>query len=89
MTILVTGANGFIGRRLVHVLLHGGAPAGIAVDRVRLLDRSLDGLPSDPRVERIAGDLTDPAVVERAFAGGVDHVFHLASVPGGRSPGEA
>jgi nucleoside-diphosphate-sugar epimerase len=83
VTILVTGANGFIGRRLVHVLLSGGAPDGVVVDRLRLLDRSLDGLPQDDRVERIAGDLTDPTVVERAFAGGVDHVFHLASVPGG------
>lgn len=83
MTVLVTGANGFIGRRLVHVLLGGGAPFGVTVDRLRLLDRSLDGLPADPRVERLAGDLTDPTIVERAFDGGVDHVFHLASVPGG------
>ena len=32
---------------------------------------------------RIAGDIVDRAILEQAIAGGVDCVFHLASVPGG------
>ena len=36
-----------------------------------------------PGCARVEGDIADPAVLARAIAGGVDCVFHLASVPGG------
>jgi nucleoside-diphosphate-sugar epimerase len=36
-----------------------------------------------PNVEFLAGDLTDPAIVARAFAEGCDAVVHLATMPGG------
>ncbi|WP_020388217.1 NAD(P)H-binding protein [Kribbella catacumbae] len=68
-TILVTGATGRVGRHVVQGLLEAG------VD-VRALVRNplLAGLPSE--VEVAAGDIYDPAAVERA-ASEVDAAFLL------------
>jgi nucleoside-diphosphate-sugar epimerase len=82
-TILVTGAGGFIGRRLVDVLLRSAGPKDLRADRVRLFDREFGHTATDGRVEAIAGDLTNADDVSRAFVGDVDTVFHLASIPGG------
>ncbi len=65
--VLVTGATGYIGGRLVPRLLEAGY-------RVRCLarePRKLDGRPwaSDPRVEVVAGDTSDIASLRRALEG--------------------
>ena len=65
--VLVTGATGYIGGRLVPRLLEAG-------HRVRCLarePRKLDGRPwaSDPRVEVVAGDTSDIASLRRALEG--------------------
>ena len=73
MKIIVTGAGGFVGRRLVARLADANHLI-VAIDRV-LEERS--------GVEAIAGDLADPELLERAFAGGCDAVVHLATTPGG------
>ncbi|MDF7776393.1 NAD-dependent epimerase/dehydratase family protein [Sphingomonas sp. AOB5] len=80
-TITVTGAGGFVGRRLVDRLLASGDIAAI-----RAVDAHLPEY-SDPRVHPIAGDLTDPGVRGAATAGGVDVLYHLAAVPGGAAEG--
>ncbi|GAB7011581.1 NAD-dependent epimerase/dehydratase family protein [Halorubrum trueperi] len=72
-TVLVTGGAGFIGSHL---------SARLAVDNdVRVLDDfstgDRDAVPETATV--IEGDVSDPAVVERAMTG-VDTVFHLAAV---------
>jgi UDP-glucose 4-epimerase len=68
--ILVTGGSGFIGRHVVAALAKAGAS-------VRVVD--LKPHP-DPAVEVVQGDIADRAALERAFAGGVDGVVHLAAV---------
>jgi nucleoside-diphosphate-sugar epimerase len=69
--VLVTGGTGFIGRRLVAALREQGA-------RVRVLARSIGGIPPDwGSVETVAGDLTDAASLARACAG-IDAVIHAA-----------
>jgi naringenin degradation protein FdeJ len=87
MNLLITGANGFIGRALTSRLLSEAAapPAGLRpIGRLTLIDLGFEG--SDvPRVRRLHGSIADPAVLARAFDTPVDVVFHLASIPGGMS----
>lgn len=78
MDVLITGASGFVGAHLARALLARG-------DRVTCLLRegrdasALDGL----AVERVPGDVTEPASLPRAVEG-KDVVFHLAGIR--RSP---
>jgi dihydroflavonol-4-reductase len=77
--VLVTGATGFLGSRLVHRLLSEGA-------RVRVLARSpVTAKPlADQGAQIVVGDITDRAAVRSAVEG-ADIVYHLAGrllVPG-------
>src|SRR4051812_23011359 len=69
--VLVTGATGYIGGRLVPVLESAGV-------RLRCLARQPTALASrvSPTTEVVAGDLLDPSSLERAFAG-VDVAYYL------------
>src|SRR4051812_19343616 len=69
--VLVTGATGYIGGRLVPVL----EAAGI---RLRCLARHPAALESrvGPSTEVVEGDLFDPATLERALAG-IDIAYYL------------
>ena len=93
MRVLITGANGFVGRELVRCLLARGSLRGQPIDALLVLDRDLHGLPDDSRVRRHFGSVTDPALMRRVLADGIDVVFHLVSIPGGlarsatRAPG--
>ncbi len=76
--ILVTGANGLIGRHLVRRLLQEG-------NRVRLFVRREPEAQwmKDANVEVFLGDLGDPAAVDRAVAG-TEIVYHVgAAMKGG------
>lgn len=73
MTILVTGAGGFVGRELVRGLLASG-------QSVTGLDTHAAGIPAAARA--VAGDLGDAAVRADALSG-VEAIIHLATVPGG------
>jgi nucleoside-diphosphate-sugar epimerase len=79
VTVLVTGATGFLGAALVRRLLDGRA-------RVRVLVRSLPKAKplTDAGAEAVLGDITDARAVTRALEG-VTVVYHLAGrllVPG-------
>jgi dihydroflavonol-4-reductase len=73
MTVLVTGASGFLGGHVARLLAERG-------NRVRVLvrpgrdSRQLDALP----VERMAGDLRDAASLDAATEG-VETVYHVAA----------
>ncbi len=84
MKVMITGANGFIGRALTARLMdaHLPPPGWAAVEQVVLLDLAFEG-PELPRVRRLPGSLLDKKVLDQAFSGPVDVLFHLASVPGG------
>ncbi|MFJ4351074.1 NAD-dependent epimerase/dehydratase family protein [Pseudomonas sp. NPDC089428] len=83
MRVMVTGANGFVGRQLVQRLLQRGEVRGRRIEALLVLDQALDGLPEDARLRRHHGSVTDTALLRRVLADGVDVVFHLVSVPGG------
>lgn len=74
-TVLITGATGFIGRRLAAVLSDQYAVRGL----VRHLARAKALLPDN--VELARGDLTDAASLKAAVAG-ADAVVHLAALKG-------
>lgn len=74
-TILITGATGFIGRRLAALLVDKYAVRCLVRDAARAKDL----LP--PTVELLTGDMTDAASLKAAVAG-VDAVVHLAARKG-------
>lgn len=72
-TVLVTGATGMIGQRLVEVLAASGA-------QVRVISRNADragALWPDLKIDVQQGDLLEPGLEKRCA--GADIVFHLAS----------
>lgn len=83
MRVLITGANGFVGRQLVLRLLEKGAVAGRRISHLLLLDAQLEGFAHDSRLRLHKGNITDAALIRRVLADGIDLVFHLVSVPGG------
>lgn len=83
MRVLVTGAGGFVGKALVQRLLSDGECAGRPLGEVIASDLITDGLPDDPRLKPVPGDLSQASIQEAFFSSPVDVVFHLASVPGG------
>ncbi|MDE1143858.1 NAD-dependent epimerase/dehydratase family protein [Paraburkholderia tropica] len=80
--VVVTGAQGFVGRALVKRLLADGLGAR-AVSTLTLLDIAFDAPHADARVTQLAGSIADASVRAQAYAAPVDAVFHLASIPGG------
>ncbi len=73
MRILVTGATGFIGRRLCRGLV-GRDHDVIAFHRASSSIKSLHGIPLEHRI----GDVTSPEDLHQAMKG-VDAVYHLAA----------
>src|SRR4029434_8936426 len=74
MKVLVTGATGFIGSKLVPRLVAAG-------HQIRTIGRAAALPPelSDLSVEHFSGDITDPQAVARAVAG-CEVVYHLAGL---------
>lgn len=76
--VLVLGASGYVGGRLVPELLRAGR-------RVRCMSRSpehLRAIPWAADVEIVAGDLDDPSTLAEAFAGADQVVFLVHSLGG-------
>ena len=76
MTIVVTGAAGFVGRELVRLLLARG-------ENVVALDSHTDALRDHARLRKVTGDIGAADVRAKAFADGCSALVHLATVPGG------
>ena len=90
MRIVITGGAGFLGRRLGLRLLERGTLTDARgkvreIAQIVLLDVVPATVPADPRIAIVAGDLADPAVVERAVTRDTDTVFHLAAVVSGQA----
>ena len=76
MTILVTGAGGFIGRELLSVLAE-------TEEQVIAIDQNLASIPDHPGLLCVEADLGDGETLAELFDGSVDRIVHLAAVPGG------
>lgn len=90
MHILVTGACGFLGRKLIEALLARGqlvGPSGEATPVSRIIATDIlpepAGVPADERVSYQAGDISDPEFVALLFADNPGSVFHLAALVSG------
>ena len=86
MTVLVTGAAGFLGSRVVNALLAGGHHAP-AVSRIIAADIAPCPI-VDPRVDSRVGTIADQAFVASIAERDVTIVFHLAAVLSGQSEAE-
>jgi uncharacterized protein YbjT (DUF2867 family)/ligand-binding SRPBCC domain-containing protein len=67
--ILLTGATGYVGGRLLQALLERG-------ERVRCFARRPEAIPVRPGVEVVAGDMLDPGAVRLALDG-VEVAYYL------------
>lgn len=85
MNILVTGAAGFLGRRLIEALLLRGSLSDRngqqqAITQITAFDMvPLEGI-DDPRLKIVCGDIAEPEVLASLLDASTDSVFHLAAV---------
>ncbi|PUA42296.1 NAD-dependent epimerase [Pseudomonas protegens] len=93
MNILVTGAAGFLGRRLIEVLLQRGTLTDRhgqlqPIKRITAFDREpVQGL-VDPRVQIKVGDISDVQVLAKLIDVDTDSIFHLAAVVSSQAEGD-
>jgi nucleoside-diphosphate-sugar epimerase len=73
--VLVLGAAGFIGSRVVDALLGRADVTGVVASDLRAPTAASPGA----KMRFVAGDVLDPALFEVLFAEPVDAVFHLAA----------
>jgi nucleoside-diphosphate-sugar epimerase len=86
MKVLVTGAAGFLGSRVIKALL---SPAGRVPDVSRIVAVDTVACPvADPRVDSRVGTIVQPEFIRSIVEPDVDVVIHLAAVLSGQSEAE-
>ena len=86
MHILVVGAAGMIGRKLVAALISKGEVRGRPIDRLTLADIVAPEAPHfTGKVSTVAADLSDEGVAARLVASRPDLIFHLAAIVSGEA----
>lgn len=86
MRILVIGAGGMLGTKLIARLVHDGAVGPRAITHLM----RADAMPCAPlsagfSIETVACDLSAPGVAAQLMAGRPDLIFHLAAVVSGEA----
>jgi D-erythronate 2-dehydrogenase len=87
MRILVLGAAGMLGGKLVERLMRDGRLASEPISQLTLVDRVAPEPPGTPGfgMESTAADLSEPGVAAAIVAGRPDVIFHLAAVVSGEA----
>ncbi|MGA2126209.1 MAG: D-erythronate dehydrogenase [Xanthobacteraceae bacterium] len=87
MHILITGAAGMVGRKLIDRLVHDGGLDRQAIDRLTLADVVAPSAPPDysGKVEAAAIDMSLPGAAEKLLAARPDVIFHLAAIVSGEA----
>src|SRR6186997_1767604 len=85
MNVLVTGAAGFLGRRVIQSLLAKSGDGAVS----RIVAADMIPCPIvDPRVDSRTGNIANPDFISAIVEPDVDVVFHLAAVLSGQSEAE-
>ena len=87
MHILITGAAGMIGRKLIERLIVDRALNGQPIEKLTLIDIVAPTRPAgfSDHVKMRTGDLADPAIAMKAVSERPDVIFHLAGVVSGEA----
>jgi D-erythronate 2-dehydrogenase len=87
MRVLVIGAAGMLGRKLVERLARDGRLGADRISHLSLVDLGVASSPVDARcvVETMVADLAEPGVAAELIAARPDVVFHLAAVVSGEA----
>ena len=86
MNILIIGAAGMLGRKLVHALIARGTVLGRPISRLVLSDIIAPERPAfDGEIETIAADLSQPGTAEQLIASRPDLICHLAAIVSGEA----
>lgn len=86
MKVVITGGGGMLGFKLARALLARGELTGAdgrvaKLTKLVLFDTAFPpAMPSDPRLEVVAGDISAPGVLDRIITPDTQSIFHLASV---------
>lgn len=80
MRILITGADGFIGRRLLV-----RAVAEVPFDELVAIDLNFREEIADGRIRYVRGSIANLGILEEAFAERFDLILHLACIAGGQA----
>lgn len=85
--VLITGAAGMIGQKLIARLVREPRLAGKPIERMTLVDVVAAGVPKDApfKVTARAGDLSLPGEASASVADAPQYVFHLAGVVSGEA----
>ncbi len=86
MNILIIGAAGMLGRKLVHALVARGTVLGQPISRLVLADITAPEQPNfKGEIETIAADLSLPGTAERLIESRPDLICHLAAIVSGEA----
>lgn len=87
MHVLITGAAGMIGRKLIARLVEDGALNGRPIENLTLVDVVAAERPARfaGAVEIVAADLSAPGAADMAVARRPDVIFHLAAIVSGEA----
>jgi nucleoside-diphosphate-sugar epimerase len=88
MRLAVTGAGGFVGRKLVQTWREGVEGFG-PITRLVVADSRLPSFGDAAGLHAVEGDLADAEIRRRIIGDGVDVLIHLAAVPGGAAEADA
>ncbi len=86
MKVLVIGAAGMVGRKLVAALLAAGQVGGTPVSGMTLVDVAEPGpAAANVPLTTLAADLSEPGVADGLVADRPDLIFHLAAIVSGEA----